>query len=113
MGVNENKFLFSKFNIKTVMSNCSSGCGGCSMGCGWNFKTCLSCGMPMITPEDFPAKDTTKECCVHCTNEKGELLPKEEIIKKLVDYYCEIEDVTREEAEKTVIDLVNNMPAWN
>lgn len=73
---------------------------------------CQSCGMPMDKPEDHGGGDVNNSFCQYCTDEQGNLLPKEQVRAKMVQFYVQKQSKTQEEAEKLTDQLMSSMPAW-
>ena len=73
---------------------------------------CQSCGMPLDKPEDHGGGDVNNPFCKYCTDERGKLLPKDQVRAKMVQFYIEKQKKTQEEAEKLTDQLMEAMPAW-
>ena len=50
-------------------------------------KTCIACSMPLMKDEDLGAETSDGPACIHCVNEKGEILSCEEIFKGGVAFF--------------------------
>ncbi|MFH1402641.1 MAG: zinc ribbon domain-containing protein [Candidatus Altiarchaeota archaeon] len=81
---------------------------------------CESCGMPMEAPGDYGGGKVGGKYCVHCTDAKGNLLPRDKVRENLIkflmspageDNYGEKVE-KREDAEKIIDDVMSEMPAW-
>jgi len=72
---------------------------------------CESCGMPMVTREDYGGRDPKNRYCVHCTDKSGKLKPKEEVRRRIVDFYIH-EGYPKKKAEKMADEHLARMPAW-
>lgn len=75
-------------------------------------KSCNSCGFPMEKPEDYALSNVINIYCSHCTNEKGELLPYEAILKANTEYYVKSQGISQDAALKMAKDLLATMPVW-
>lgn len=73
---------------------------------------CQSCGMPMDKPEDHGGGDINNPFCKYCTDEKGNLMPREQVRAKMIQFYIEKQGKPQEEAEKLTDQLMAAMPAW-
>lgn len=73
---------------------------------------CQSCGMPMDKPEDHGGGDVNNPFCKYCTDEQGNLMPREQVRAKMVQFYIQKQGKTQEEAEKLTDQLMGTMPAW-
>ena len=62
---------------------------------------CESCGMP-----------TEGQYCEYCTDENGNLKPREVVRESMIVLAMQTQDISREEAEKYVDDYMLSMPAW-
>lgn len=73
---------------------------------------CQSCGMPMDKPEDHGGGDVNNPFCKYCTDEQGNLMPREQVRAKMIQFYIEKQGKPQEEAEKLTDQLMGTMPAW-
>lgn len=73
---------------------------------------CQSCGMPMDKPEDHGGGDVNNPFCKYCTDEQGNLMPREQVRAKMIQFYIQKQGKTQEEAEKATDQLMAAMPAW-
>lgn len=73
---------------------------------------CISCGMPMEKPEDFPLGDTTKNYCVHCARPDGAMHSYEERVEALTNFIVRTQGIDHEAARNSAVELMNKMPAW-
>ncbi|MBU0527440.1 zinc ribbon domain-containing protein [Candidatus Micrarchaeota archaeon] len=73
---------------------------------------CESCGMPMEKESDFGGESKDNKYCVHCTNEAGNLLPKETVRKNMINFFMKMKNTDQETAERFVDDHMSKMPAW-
>jgi hypothetical protein len=75
-------------------------------------KSCASCAMPLERPEDFSQGNTQSEYCRYCTDETGNLLPYEAVLKMNAGFYIESQGISPEAAMKMAEDLLKSQPAW-
>ena len=68
---------------------------------------CESCGMPMLQPEDYGAS----RYCKYCAPD-GKLRSRAEVREGWINVVIKMENITREEAEKKVDEVMPKMPAW-
>ncbi|PIY64718.1 hypothetical protein COY91_04590 [Candidatus Shapirobacteria bacterium CG_4_10_14_0_8_um_filter_39_15] len=73
---------------------------------------CQSCGLPMMIDSDHGGGRIDNPYCHYCTDEAGNLKPKEEIREGMINLYMQSFGKTREEAEKEVDTRMAEMPAW-
>lgn len=66
----------------------------------------------MDKPEDHGGGDVNNPFCKYCTDEKGNLLPREQVRAKMIQFYIQKQSKTQEEAEKLTDQLMAEMPAW-
>lgn len=66
----------------------------------------------MDKPEDHGGGDVNSSFCKYCTDEKGNLLPREQVRAKMIQFYVQKQSKTQEEAEKLTDQLMGSMPAW-
>ena len=70
-------------------------------------ESCQSCGMPLTEAEPG------QMYCAHCTNEKGELRPYEQIFEGTVTgYFMQMQKMDRPSAETAAKEHLAKMPAW-
>lgn len=74
--------------------------------------TCYSCGMPMKTAADFAVGDQTKPFCSHCSDEKGNLKPYEEILSGTANYLSHAQGIDQAAAYKVANEMLKSLPAW-
>lgn len=75
-------------------------------------KKCESCGMPLLKPSDFGARNERNRYCVHCTYPDGNLKPQHEIREGMIQYFMKMKRLDRAAAEKFVDEHMAGMPAW-
>ncbi len=68
--------------------------------------------MPMGSREEHGAQNPDNPYCIHCTDLKGKLLPFEKKFEDFVDLAMKNRWMTREQAEKTALLDMAQMPAW-
>lgn len=73
---------------------------------------CQSCGMPMATIDDHGGGRVDNLYCRHCTDQAGNLKPKEEVREGMINFYMQSMGKTREEAETAVDSHMAQMSAW-
>lgn len=73
---------------------------------------CQSCGMPMDKPENHGGGDVNNPFCQYCTDEQGNLLPRDQVRAKMIQFYIQKQGKTQEEAERATDQLMGAMPAW-
>ncbi len=66
----------------------------------------------MDKPADHGGGDANNPFCLYCTDDKGNLLPKDQVRAKMIQFYIQKQGKTQEEAEKLTDQLMGTMPAW-
>jgi len=75
-------------------------------------KTCISCGMPLRKPQDFPLGDETKDYCVHCARADGSLQSYPERVDGMASFLVATQGLDPSAARETARDLMSKFPAW-
>jgi hypothetical protein len=75
-------------------------------------KTCISCGMPMQKPEEFPLGDQSKDWCVHCAREDGSLKSYDEALQGMTMFMVQSQGLAQEAARAAAAQMMAKMPAW-
>jgi hypothetical protein len=66
----------------------------------------------METNEEHGAQNPDNPYCIHCTDMKGKLLPFERKFEDMVKSAMETRWMNREQAEKSVLSRMAELPAW-
>jgi hypothetical protein len=66
----------------------------------------------MDKPEVHGGGDANNPFCKYCTDDQGNLLPKETVRTNMIQLYKDKQSKSQEEAEKLTDQLMNSMPAW-
>lgn len=75
-------------------------------------KICISCGMPLEQKEDFPLQDITKDYCVYCAKENGELQSFTERLDGYSNWLVNSQGIDKKAAEAQAKQLMAKIPAW-
>ena len=75
-------------------------------------RTCISCGMPLEKPQDFPGGDETKDWCVHCARPDGSLKSYDEAIAGMTGFIVQSQGFDEDAARTVAANLMAQMPAW-
>jgi len=73
---------------------------------------CESCGMLMLKPSQHGGGKPFNRYCINCTDDEGNLRPREEVREGWIQFSMKSEGLVREHAEKLVDEQMANMPAW-
>ncbi len=68
--------------------------------------------MPMGSKEEHGAQNPDNPYCIHCTDLNGKLLSFEKKFEDFVRIAMQNRWMTREQAERTALDDMLQMPAW-
>ncbi len=75
-------------------------------------KNCMSCGMPMVKPEDFGGGNPANIYCVHCSNPDGSLKSYDEVLQGMISFMMTSQNMDSETAGKAAKEYMAKMPAW-
>lgn len=75
-------------------------------------KTCIACGMPMKTSEEFAMGDTSKDYCVHCARPDGSMQSFEEKKASMTDFIIKTQGLDKTVAENAAVAMLKKLPAW-
>jgi len=75
-------------------------------------KSCMSCGIPMVKPEDFGGGNPGNLYCVNCCNPDGSLKSYDEVFEGMVGFMMKTQNMNRETAEIATKEYMSKMPAW-
>lgn len=76
-------------------------------------KKCVSCGMPLSRPADFPLGDPSRDWCVHCGDAvTGELKPWEQVLDGMTAFLVRGQGLDGEVARKMAAEMLSTLPAW-
>lgn len=75
-------------------------------------KTCISCGMPMTKPSDFPLGDESKDYCKYCARPDGSLQSYSEKLEGAAEFLVRTQGLDREAARRLAVRTLAKQPAW-
>jgi len=75
-------------------------------------KNCISCGMPMSKPQDYPLGDESKDYCVFCARPDGSMQSYDEKLDGMTDFIIRTQGFDPQAARKSARDLMALQPAW-
>jgi hypothetical protein len=73
---------------------------------------CQSCGMPMETRELHGGAIEDNPYCVYCTDAQGHLKSRAQVRAGMIQFYMDVMQKSRQEAEQVVDATMAEMPAW-
>ena len=76
-------------------------------------KKCMSCGMPMVKPEDFGGGNPENIYCANCSNADGRLKSREEIYQGMISFMMATQNMDEQTAKVAARDYMSKMPAWS
>ncbi len=85
-------------------------CDGCEVPVMAN---CESCGMPMLSPEQYGGGNAENRYCLHCCNSDGRLKSYEDILEGMVGMMMNNRGMDRPAAETAAGEYLATMPAWS
>lgn len=75
-------------------------------------KTCIACGMPMCSQEDYPAGDMSKNYCKHCARPDGTMQSYPEKLTSMMEFIVKNQGLDPKIAEQSAAYMLSKLPAW-
>jgi hypothetical protein len=75
-------------------------------------KSCVSCGMPLRTAEDFPLADASKTYCRHCARADGTMKSYDEVLTGMTGFLQQTQGLDGAVARDAARSMMAKMPAW-
>lgn len=75
-------------------------------------KTCIACGMPMESAEDFPKQDMSKDYCCYCAKEDGKMQSYDEKVEGYSNWLMTTQGITKDSALSQTKTILAQLPAW-
>jgi hypothetical protein len=75
-------------------------------------QTCISCGMPMSSPEDFPQGDVTRSYCRYCARPDGSMQSYDEKLASFTGFLEKTQGLDPSVAAATAREIMSGLPAW-
>ena len=75
-------------------------------------KTCIACGMPMKTKDDFAMGDESKDYCKFCARPDGTMQNYEEKLEGMMEFIVKTQGLGRNAAGEAAKDMMAKLPAW-
>ena len=76
-------------------------------------KSCQSCGYPLAIAEECALGKLDSLYCVWCADETGKLLPYDQVLFKLQEFFATSQGFHPEAAKKISNQLLSKQPAWS
>ena len=75
-------------------------------------KTCIACGMPMKTKEDFAMGDENKDYCVYCARPDGTMQSYEEKLDSMTKFIVKTQGFDEKVAQNAAKGMLSKLPIW-
>ncbi|MDK2807531.1 MAG: hypothetical protein PWP24_264 [Clostridiales bacterium] len=75
-------------------------------------KTCIACGMPMKTQEDYAMGDESKEYCKFCARPDGSMQSYDEKLAGMTAFIQKTQGFEETAAKNAAIGMMKKLPAW-
>ncbi len=75
-------------------------------------KVCISCGMPMTKPADFPLQDESKDYCIYCARPDGSMQSYPEKLEGTTDFLIKTQGLDKGAAHEAAIRILAKLLAW-
>jgi hypothetical protein len=75
-------------------------------------KQCISCGMPMTKPSDFPLGNENLDYCVFCARPDGSMQSYPEKLDGTTEFLVRTQGLDREAARELAVRTLTKLPAW-
>lgn len=76
-------------------------------------ESCISCGMPMPSPEQHAPGNPDSTYCKFCSTPDGELQTYDERLERLTQFTMREQNIDREVAATKARERMAAMPAWS
>lgn len=75
-------------------------------------KHCISCGMLLHAPENYPQGDTTMRFCKYCAHDDGTLRSFDEVLESVTSFLEKTQLLNPEAAHRAAFTVLSKNPAW-
>ncbi len=75
-------------------------------------KTCIACGMPMKTKDDFAMGDESKDYCKFCARPDGTMQSYKEKLEGMTGFIIKTQGLDKEAAKNAAKGMMAKLPAW-
>ncbi len=75
-------------------------------------KHCISCGMLLYSPEDYPQGDTAKHFCKYCAHDDGTMRSFDEVLEIVTGFLERTQILNPEAAHQAAFTVLSKNPAW-
>lgn len=75
-------------------------------------KSCIACGMPMKTKEEFALGDESKDYCIYCARPDGTMQSYEEKLDSMTKFIVKTQGLDEKAAQNAAKGILSKLPAW-
>lgn len=75
-------------------------------------KTCIACGMPMKSKEEFAMGDESKDYCIYCAKSDGTMQSYEEKLESMTGFVVRTQGLDKDVAKNMAKEMLSKLPAW-
>jgi hypothetical protein len=75
-------------------------------------KSCIACGMPMKTKEEFALGDENKDYCIYCARPDGTMQSYEEKLDSMANFIVKTQGLDEKAAQNAAKGMLSKLPAW-
>lgn len=75
-------------------------------------KTCIACGMPMKTKNEYAMRDETKDYCIYCAKEDGSMQSYDEKLESMTAFIIKTQGLAKSIANDAAKEMMSKLPAW-
>ncbi len=76
-------------------------------------KTCITCGMPMTKPHDYPGGDEKKDYCIYCARPDGSMQSHSEKLQGMTQFIMRTQGFDELPAREIAERAIAKLPAWS
>ncbi len=74
--------------------------------------SCISCGMPLRTPDDHASNDPSKPYCRYCARPDGTMKSYDEALAGMTGFLKQTQGLDDAVARETARGMMAKQPAW-
>ena len=75
--------------------------------------SCISCGMPMRSPQEHATGDTSKAYCVRCARPDGTMKGYDEALVGMAAFLGKTQGLNESVARDVAKNMMAKLPAWS
>jgi Putative zinc ribbon domain len=77
-----------------------------------NDSKCISCGMPIRSPDEAAPGATEKPHCHHCSNDDGTMKSYEDVLFGMTRFIVNAQGLDEVVARQMATEMMGKLPAW-